>query len=367
MADNPIMQLLAKMVEWKASDLHFQGGFIPHIRVEGELRQVECRAIQEGELTAFADMVLDKRHHLLFAERGSVDIGHALSKRIRFRINIYRQRGITSVACRLIDCNVPSFGALRLPKVIEQITDNKRGIVLVTGPAGSGKSTTLAAMIDHINRTRAAHIITVEDPIEYVHENHLSLIEQREIGNDASDFNVALMHMLRQDPDVIMVGEIRDLETVTMSIRAALTGHLVLSTLHTIGAIATLERLLQYYQREEREAVRNELSLALRAVISQRFIPSSDGKRHPCIEVMNVMGVLPKLLREERYDDIVRTMKGREYDNQTFDQSLVGLFKQGLITMETGEAFADDPGGFKRMAAGAFSSDDRGSLIADLS
>jgi twitching motility protein PilT len=361
------MQLLSKMVEWNASDLHLQSECTPYLRVEGDLRPIECRPLRESELHDFSEKVINDRQRKLLDERGSVDLAYALSKQIRYRINIYRQRTSTSIACRLINCNIPSFEALHLPPVLEKITKNKHGIVLVTGPSGSGKSTTLAAMIDLINRTRREHIITVEDPLEYVHPNKESLIEQREVGNDAADFSIALTHMLRQDPDVILVGEIRDLETVTMSIRAALTGHLVFSTLHTIGAIATLERLLQYYEREEREAVRSELSLAMRAVISQRFIPGNENKRYPCVEVMTVAGVIPKLLREERYDDIVNAIKSREYGNQTFDQSLVALFKKGFISLELGERFADDPGGFKRMSTGAFSSDDRGSLIADLS
>lgn len=365
MAESPILQLLQKMVDWNASDLHLQSEMVPQIRIQGNLRQVDCRPIRESEIDAFADTVLDDRHRRLFEERGSVDTAYAHSKRIRYRVNIYRQRRTKSVAFRLIDCNIPSYADLHLPKAMAEIAKNQRGIVLVTGPSGSGKSTTLASMVDHINRTRSEHIITVEDPIEYVHDNKHSLIEQREIGSDAVDFNIALTHMLRQDPDIILVGEIRDLETVIMAIRAALTGHLVLSTLHTIGAIATLERLLQYYQREEREAVRSELSLAMKAIISQRFIPGKDNKRYPCVEIMVLKGVIPKLMREERYDDIIQAIKTREHGMQTFDQSLVDLYRQDLITMESGEAYADDPGGFKRMAMGGFSSDDRGSIVGD--
>jgi twitching motility protein PilT len=363
---NPIMQLLAKTVEWKASDLHLQSDCTPYTRIGGQLRPIDCRPLRQAELDAFAEKILDERHRRLYQERGSVDLAYALSQRLRFRVNVYHQRGTTSIACRLIDCQIPSFEQLYLPPTISSITGNYRGIVLVTGPAGSGKSTTLAAMIDHINSTRAEHILTVEDPIEYLHQNKMCLIEQREIGTDAADFSIALTHMLRQDPNVILIGEIRDLETVIMSIRAALTGHLVFSTLHTIGAIQTLQRLLQYYQREEREAVRGELALALRAVISQRFAPGKDGWRYPIVEIMVVKGVIAKLLREERYDDITQAIKGGEHGMQTFDQSLVKLYQRGLITFETGESFADDPGGFKRMAMGGFASDDRGSIIADL-
>ncbi|NUP90689.1 MAG: PilT/PilU family type 4a pilus ATPase [Candidatus Sumerlaeia bacterium] len=363
---NPIMQLLAKTVEWDASDLHLQSEFVPYTRIQGNLRPIECRPLHRAELDAFVEQILDDRHRRLYSERGSVDVAYALSKRIRFRVNVYQQRGTTSIAFRLIDNNIKSIAQLHLPPAIEQIANNRRGIILVTGPAGSGKSTTLAAMLDHINQTRADHIVTVEDPIEYMHDNKKSLIEQREIGQDAHDFNIALMHMLRQDPNVILIGEIRDLETVVMSIRAALTGHLVMSTLHTIGAIQTLIRLLQYYQREEREAVRDELSLAMRAVVSQRFVPGKDGQRVPNVEIMVTRGVIPKLLREERYDDIIQAMKTREHGMQTFDQSLVGLYKAGLITMEAGESHADDAGTFKRMATGGFASDDRGSIIAEL-
>ncbi|MBN1476326.1 PilT/PilU family type 4a pilus ATPase [Candidatus Sumerlaeota bacterium] len=365
-AENPITQLLNRMVQWHASDLHLQSGIVPFVRIEGKLRPVDCRPLRQDEIDEFAGEILDDRHRRLFKERGSVDVGHAFSKRIRFRVNVYNQRGTTSVAFRLIDCDVPSAKELCLPPVIEKITDTKRGIILVTGPAGSGKSTTLASMIDLINTKRSEHIITVEDPIEFLHENKKSLIEQREIGSDAADFYIALTHMLRQDPNVLLIGEIRDLETVTMSIRAALTGHLVFSTLHTIGTIQTLERLLQYYQREEREAVRSELALSMRSVISQRLVPGIDGKRYPCVEVMVALGVIPKLLREGRYDDIIIAIKGREYGMQTFDQSLVDLFARKLISLEIGEAHADDPGGFKRMAAGGFSSDDRGAIISDL-
>jgi twitching motility protein PilT len=282
----------------------------------------------------------------------------------RFRTNAYMQRGVYSIALRRLGYEDLTFSNLHLPKVTEKIANYKHGMVLLTGPTGCGKSTTMAAMLNHVNRNKKCHIITIEDPIEFIHPDHSSIVDQREIGIDARSFNQALRHALREDPDVILLGEMRDQETVNTAIRAAMTGHLILSTTHTINAVQTVNRLLKFFPVEQHPAIRSDLAIALKAVLTQRLIPGADGhSRVPSVEVMIVNEMIRKLIREDRIDDMGQVIRNRVDGMQSFDQSLMDLVEAKLVTPQMGVEYADDPQAFRRNLTGAFAGTDRSSLV----
>jgi twitching motility protein PilT len=335
-----------------ASDIHFRPGDPPIYRFNGVLRplkmerltpeqtrEVALHLIAEPEVKEQIDSI--KEH----------DASYGLAGVARFRVNIYRQRGSLAIILRIIPATVPSIDGLGLPEVLKAIASQDRGLVLVTGATGSGKSSTLAAMIDHINRNESLHILTIEDPIEFMYKNIKSSISQREIGPDTSSFAIALRSALRQDPDVILVGEMRDTETIDIALKASETGHLVLSTVHTTDASRTISRLVSVFNAEEQTMVRMRLADSLKATISQRLLPKADNKgRAVALEIMVQTKTVQEYIREDRANEIKDVIeKGRDtYGTQSFDQHLSQLYKSGVITLDTARSAATNPADFQR-------------------
>ena len=344
-----IAVLLRHTVEVGASDLHIKAGNVPFVRVDGELRPSTFPATTSADTEAISESIMPEHKKREFSQRHEADFGFTMAGVGRFRINVYRQRGHVGLAIRRVRSDVPTFEELLLPPVMRQLGDSQRGLVLITGPTGTGKTTTIASMIGYINRTRRAHIVTIEDPIEVMHEDDLSIVEQREIGLDTESYAAALKHVIRQDPDVIFVGEIRDGDSALSAIQAAETGHLVISTLHTTDATETINRVLDLFPAQQQREVRTSFAGALRGIVSQRLAPRADGKgRVPAIEVLVANGrvyeriIDPEATMEIR--DIVR--EGEYYGMQTFDQSLVRLVQDGLVTEEDAKRVATNPHDF---------------------
>jgi twitching motility protein PilT len=358
-------QLLTNMEKINASDLHIKSGCKPIYRINGKLVPINHPAISKEEVTAIVNKILPEKLQERLKKEGSCDFAFSIDATTRFRTNAFYQKGTLSIALRRLQYQDLSFERLGLPIVLNNICKYKRGMILITGPTGTGKSTTMAAILENINSTRAEHIITIEDPIEFVFLDKMSVIEQREIGIDARSFDESLRHALRQDPDVILIGEMRDRETIQIAIRAAMTGHLVISTLHTINAVHTVSRIVKYFPPEEQASLRNELATCLKSVISQRLIETVEKKnRVPCMEVMIVNDTVRKLIRENRIEDIEQIIRNGQDDMQSFDLSLSQLVKEGKISMETGEEYADDIPGFRRLCKGVASSTDRSGILA---
>ncbi len=344
-----VTELLRYTVEMGASDLHLKAGNVPFIRVDGELRPGSFPALSPTDTDAMAQALMPEHKSREFGATNEADFGYTLPGVGRFRVNVYRQRGTVGLAIRRVRSEVPTFSELLLPAVIEQLADSARGLVLLTGPTGTGKTTTIASMIGHINRTRRAHVVTVEDPIEVVHEDDLSLIEQREIGLDTESYAAALRHVIRQDPDVIFIGEIRDPESALSGIQAAETGHLVISTMHTIDATETINRLLDLFPPQQQREVRSSFAGALKGIVSQRLLPRGDGKgRVPAVEVLVATGrVYDRIIDPEATIEIRDIIaEGEYYGMQTFDQALVKLVKAGLVTEEDARRFSTNPHDF---------------------
>jgi twitching motility protein PilT len=291
----------------------------------------------EIETESIAQLIMPPKTELAFDQHGEVDFSYTLAGVSRFRVNAYRQRGAASLAFRLIPTNPSTAEDLGLPRTVYRLAEEVRGLVLVTGPAGSGKTTTLATMVDHINRTRPCHVITIEDPIEFLHRDNLARIDQREVGTDTASFASAMRVILRQDPDVILVGEMRDAETADAAIRAAQTGHLVLSTLHTIDAADTIDRIVDFFEAKQQPQVRISLASSLCGTIAQRLIPRSEGVgRIPALEVMRVNGRIQQVILGKEHDEsIEEIIKHGAYDGMTtFDQSLAQLLSNGSVTLD---------------------------------
>jgi twitching motility protein PilT len=345
---------LRETVELGGSDLHAKVGSPPMARVNGELAPLEgYESLTSEDTEAALDQILtDTRAHAEFNEVGEADFSYAIRGLSRFRVNAFRQRGSVSIACRAIPFQVKTIDELDLPEVIRTLSEEQRGIILVTGTTGSGKSTTLAAMIDHINETRRRHIVTLEDPIEYLHRDKMSIINQREIGNDTVSFGRAMRRVLRQDPDVILIGEMRDEETVRTALSAAETGHLVLSTLHTLDATETINRIIDFFPPHHQQQARVMLSSTLRAAISQRLVPRSGTEgRLAAAEILVSTGRIQDLILspEEtgKIGDVIA--EGAFYGMQTFDQALLGYVMDGKIDEEVAREFASSPHDFKMM------------------
>ncbi|MCX7766292.1 MAG: PilT/PilU family type 4a pilus ATPase [Candidatus Sumerlaeia bacterium] len=360
-------QLLLDMVKVNASDLHLKTGAVPVYRINGELIPVDHPPLKKEEIAAFVEKIIPERHKKTLEEMRSVDFGFSIDPINRFRTNVFYQRGTLSVAMRRLQYEHLGFEELNLPPIIKTIGNYKRGMVLVTGPTGTGKSTTMAALVDYINSTRREHIITIEDPIEFIHKDKMSLVEQREIGVDAVTFERALRDAMRSDPDVILIGEMRDKDTITIAVRAAMTGHLVISTLHTINAVQTVNRIINYFDPDEQPILRDELATALRAVVAQRLVPRGDGKgRVPCVEIMIVNDMVRKLMRENRIADIEQVIRNAVDGMQSFDMSLVDLVKRGMVSVEVGLEYAEDVPRFKRQMVGIVAGDDRSRILSEI-
>jgi twitching motility protein PilT len=342
-----IAQILRTAVSEGASDLHFKAGEPVLIRIKGSLLPLKVARLTP-DATARIFEALRPKHlaHISGSEVQELDFSFALSGTGRFRVNVFRQRGSLALVIRVIPNRIPDFKELLLPDVLPTLADDRRGLILVTGTTGSGKSTTLAAMINHINLTRTSHVVTIEDPIEFLFMNKKSSVVQREIGVDTGSFATALRAVLRQDPDVVMIGEMRDTETIDIAMKAAETGHLVISTAHTTDAAKTVQRILAVFSPSEQAMMRMRLAESLRAVVSQRLLPRLDGKGLvPAVEVMVATRVIQECIREaERTHEITDFIsKGRHYGMQTFDQHLLLLLQEGLISKDVALSAATSP------------------------
>ena len=330
--------LLTRAVEVGASDIHLKIGQPPVVRKDGELGVLDgWPALNEDDLASALEIVGARSPERLqhFHDLGDLDIAYQDGDLPRFRVNAYRQRGATSFAFRVIPKTVPSFEQLSLPPGVQKLAEEHRGLILVTGATGSGKTTTLAAMIDFMNRKRRQHIITIEDPIEILHPDQGCIVNQREIGLDTESFGQALRRALRQDPDVILIGELRDAETAQTALQAAESGHLVLSTLHTIDAAETVGRMIEFFPPEKQEVIRSIMAGVLRGVISQRLLPKEDGGRVAAVEVMVMNARIADLVREGRSEEIIDAVaEGEFFQMQTFTQALIEHVLAGTVDRE---------------------------------
>ena len=330
--------VLRHAVETGASDVHFKVGQPPVFRFDGELApSSEFAPLGDVELESILEQVtfIAPRRRELFDETGDLDIAYSEPDLPRFRVNGFRQRGAVSFAFRLIPDSIAGFGELSLPAGVARLAEEQRGLVLVTGATGSGKTTTLAAMIDHINRTRKQHIVTIEDPIEVLHRDHGCIVNQREVGLDTDSFGQALRRVLRQDPDVILIGELRDSETAHVALQSAESGHLVFSTLHTVDAAETIGRMVEFFPAEKQPQIISILAGVLKGVVSQRLLPRVDGGRIPAVEVMVTNARIAELIRERRTDEITGAIEAGEFfQMQTYSKALIELVLNGLVDRE---------------------------------
>ncbi|WP_276792117.1 type IV pilus twitching motility protein PilT [Tepidanaerobacter sp. EBM-38] len=331
-----INNLLEMATKSNASDLHLTAGVPPVMRIYGKLVFSEMDILTPKSTQALADEILNEKQKAVLEQEGQIDLSLSLAQTGRFRVNVFKQRGSIGLAIRLIPYEIPSLAKLHLPPIIRTLAEKESGFILVTGPAGSGKSTTLAAMIDIINTERSCHIITLEDPIEFLHKHKKSIVNQREIETDSQSFSAALRAALRQDPDVILVGEMRDLETISTAITAAETGHLVLSTLHTNGAPQTVDRIIDVFPPHQQQQVRIQLANTLLGVISQRLVTRMDRQGLvPAVEVMISTPAIKNLIREGKTHQIYSSIQtGSKYGMQTMESSVRELYDRGLISPE---------------------------------
>ena len=362
-------QAISQMVQRGGSDLHLKVGRPPTVRVNGELLALPMLAIKPEELKHLAEQIMTPRQVKEFAEKKEADFAIGVPGVGRFRTNIYQQRGTLAFALRAIPYEVHDIKELNLPDVLETISLKPRGLVLVTGITGSGKSTALAAMIHHINRHRRVNIITIEDPIEFLHRDSMANIAQREVGSDTLSFGSALRHVLRQDPDVLLLGEIRDSETLDTALKAADTGHLVFSTLHTTDSTQSISRILSFYPPHQQAEIRSLLSTALAAIVSLPLVPRADGRgRVPACEVLiNTAAVSENIRSIEKSLNIPDLIAegSVSYGMQSFDQSLMTWFKAGTINYEQALHYATNPSEFALRAAGVTAASDRTFAVPD--
>lgn len=333
-----LQELLTIAVENNASDLHITVGYPPVLRVNGEMQILrQYQSLTPKDNLELVMQATDGKTFEKLEKIGELDSSISYQGLGRFRVNIFKQRGTYGMAIRAVGSSIPSIESLKLPEKLKDFAREHRGLVLVTGPTGSGKSTTLAALINLINEERKCHILTLEDPIEYLHKHNKSIVNQREIGHDTESFANALRASLRQDPDVILVGEMRDLETISIAITAAETGHLVLSTLHTVGAAKTIDRIIDVFPPHQQQQVRVQLSSVLKGVISQQLIPTTNQKgRVAALEIMAVNSAIQNLIREGKTHQIQTVMQtGGKFGMVTMDSYLVDLFKKGIISKES--------------------------------
>ena len=346
-----MIEILKGAIQRGASDIHIKAGDFIRARIAGELIPITKQQVPAEQTRQLAQQLVPEWEKKNIDKLRDYDCSWGASGVGRFRVNIFRQRGTMGIIMRVIPIEIPTLADMELPPVLADVADNNRGMVLVTGVTGSGKSTSLAAMLNHINQTRAQHILTLEDPIEFLHRDKKSSITQREIGTDTESFNVGLRAALREDPDTILVGEMRDNETIDIALKAAETGHLLFSTLHTHNAVRTLNRIISVFPPEEQEMVRVRLAESIVAVISQRLLPrKSEPGRIAAVEVMIATATIRELILDpERMDEVADLIaEGREqYGSQTFDQHLTDLVNDGLVDFEVAKAAATNPSDFE--------------------
>jgi twitching motility protein PilT len=358
-----INDLLKIAVERRASDLHLKVGSHPIIRVDGELQPlVDQKRLMQEDTVTMAFSIMNARQKQRFKEDLDLDIAYSVPGLGRFRCNVFQQRGSVGLVLRVIPAGIQSLRELMLPPVLERVCESRRGLILCTGTTGSGKSTTLASMIDHVNRRRTEHIVTIEDPIEFLHRDKKSIVNQREVDVDARGFAVSLRSALRQDPDVILVGEMRDHETIETALLAAETGHLVLSSLHTVDAAETINRIISVFPPHQQKQIRIQLAQVLQAVISLRLVPRADGTgRVPAVEVMIATPYIRECIENKERTKYIReqiSLGTSQYGMQTFDQSLYQLYKSGLISLDEALRRASNPDEFRLKIQGVqFTSD----------
>jgi twitching motility protein PilT len=361
-----IDDLLRIAMDRKASDLHLKVGNVPHVRIDGELVPLTDQPrITAEDMLNMAFSMMSNRQKQKFKETAELDLAYGVAGLGRFRVNVFQQRGNVGIVLRVIPTKIRALDELHLPPVIERICEENRGLVLVTGVTGSGKSTTLAAMVDRINSTRPEHIITIEDPIEFLHRDKKGFVNQREVEVDTPSFGSALRACLRQDPDVILVGEMRDLETISTALHAAETGHMVFSTLHTLDAVETINRIIAVFPPPEQKQIRLQLATTIKAVVSQRLVRRCDGPgRVPAVEILiSTAYVRECILTPEKTRNIREALAAgvSQYGMQTFDQSLYSLLGQGLIDYDTALENASNPDDFKLRVQGIGGSTDNSS------
>lgn len=344
-----IEEILKTAKEAGASDVHLTVGIPPKMRVNGNLLTMDFPRMLPADTLEVLLNIMTESQREKFEERGEYDMSFSIPDMGRYRVNAYKQRGSVALALRLVETTVKSPKELGVPDSVIDLYQRKRGLILVTGPTGSGKSTTLASIIDKINNNRDAHVITLEDPIEYLHQHKLSMVNQREIGLDSGSYANALRAALREDPDVILVGEMRDFETISVAITAAETGHLVLSTLHTIGAVSTVDRVIDVFPPHQQQQIRVQLANVLEAVISQQLIPTADGHgRVAAFEVLHANHAIRNLIREGKSHQIASVMQtNRKMGMITMDEAIRQLYMDGRISRQMAIQFAQDPDGME--------------------
>ncbi len=356
-----INELLKVVVQKKASDLHLKTGNPPTLRIDEKLTPFDLAPLTPQDTERIAFSILNEKQKKAFLDHHEMDLAYSVSGLGRFRTNIFRQRDTVAIAMRWVRTDILTFEELHLPPVFEKMSLFPRGFVLITGPTSSGKSTTQAAMIDYINSNRSCRIVTIEDPIEFLHKDKLSMISQREVGIDTESFSTAMRHVVRQDPDIILIGEMRDPETFSVAISASETGHLVISTLHTADVMQSIDRLLDFFPPSQHEQIRALLALNLKAVTCQRLLSWAEGKgRVPAVEVMLASPAVVKLIRENRMHKIPVAIQSSITEGmQTFNQALVKLVKDGMVTEEEALANSSNPEALRMNLQGIYLDEER--------
>lgn len=359
-----INPLLEELLGRQGSDLHLQPGDPPVVRVFGELVVLDGEPLSAADTESMFKAICGQLAQEEYSRERATDFAYEIPGKGRFRVNAFQEKGNLAMVFRYIPARIPGFDELNLPPIVQKITKAERGLVLVVGVTGCGKTTTLAAMIDYINSTSGERIITIENPIEYLHRSKKSIVSQRELGQDATSFASALRSALRQDPDVILVGELRDLETIRTAIRAAETGHLVFGTMHTNDTVQTVDRMIGHFPPEERDLARTQVALNLHAVIAQRLIKLAEGQgRVPAVEILINNSLVQKLLLTDKIKDLYQVLKNRQEGMQSFDQCLLDLVQANQITEDEAMRYAANPPALKRMIAGGVSDSDRGGIL----
>jgi len=357
-----LKQMLVEMLNRKASDLHVRVGIRPYLRVNGVLEPIQTDPITIDQVENIIGQILNETQLQKFRAKNEMDLALSVAKLGRFRINMFRQRGTGGIAIRAVNTRIPSFSELNLPEVINKLAMEPRGLIIITGTTGSGKSTTLASMVEHMNTNRTQNILTVEDPIEFIFRDKKCIISQREVGADTDSFASALRHSLRQDPDVILIGEIRDLETMSIALTAADTGHLVLSTLHTLNAVETISRIISFFPPHQHQQIRLLLAGTIKAIVCQRLMVRGDmSGRAPALEIMISTGAVREYIMDELKTPAIPDLieDGAQYGMMTFDQSIMNLYRAGMISYEEALKQCTNPDDFDLRVRGITGASDR--------